>query len=502
MRVWPKTLRTRLIVLIVAIALPALISGSFSILLAERALVAEKQEKLFGVTRMLDHYLQGSFDDLLITHEERIADRVHKIDILNQRLSAVTDQVCQAYPGIGAGYYSKSLDGIITYGPSHSYGTTVGLPISANHEGRMVMATGQPRIQEGELVRGAIMNVMYPIIRRQEVIGYIWANELTSDIELQLRTMRHNILLALTIGILFGLAGVVLLVDRLIADINGIKQGLVGLKQDLNYQLPSLTGELGEITAAINDMAQGLIAKQQLEDQVQRVERLALAGELAAGLAHEIRNPLMAVKGFAQLLQEQVTPYEQAQYSAIIVRETQRMNRLVEELLYFARPVAAGTGGADIHTVIRESLSLLEPKAMRTQIEITSCLAPDLPAVAADRERLKQVVVNLLINAFQAVGEQGSITVHALLNATTGMVEIQITDSGVGISPEHIGKLFNPFFTTREDGAGLGLSVAQRLMSGWGGEILVDSTLGQGSTFTLVLPQQKEGSDETTGSGS
>ncbi len=486
---WPGSLRGRLLILtVVIVALPIVASGYFMIVSAEQALVAEKQQKLFGAARILDEHLTGTYDGILSRQAILPIGREERIAALNRELAAYTDEIAAAYPGIGVGYYSRDLDAIITYGPSRIYADKVGLPIGPAHEGRIVMATGLPRVQEGALVRGEIMNAMHPIVRDGRVIGYIWANEFTADIQAQIGAMTKHVYISIVLGLLLGVVGVGYLVSWLATDIGRIKGSLMRLKSDLAYRLPRLNGEMNEIATAINDMADGLAAKRRLEEQVQRAERLALAGELAAGLAHEIRNPMMAVKGFAQLLREEITPAEQNEYTDIIIKETARMNRLIEELLTFARPPAAGIGPVDVNDLVADSLLLFEPKAAHSRIDIIRSLAPQLPQVKVDSERLKQVIINILMNAGQAVDHDGEIRVATGFEASDRTVRISVSDTGVGIAPENIGKLFDPFFTTKDDGTGLGLSVAERLMESWGGKILVDSTLGRGSVFTLVLP--------------
>jgi two-component system sensor histidine kinase HydH len=494
---WPGSLRGRLLILtVVIVALPIVASGYFMMVSAEKALVAEKQQKLFGAARILDEYLVGTYDDILNRLAVPPGDREECITALNRELAAFTDQIAAAYPGIGVGYYSRDLDAIITYGPSNIYADKVGLPIGPTHEGRIVMATGIPRVQEGDLVRGQIMNAMHPIVRDGRVIGYIWANEFTADIQAQIGAMTKQVYITIVLGLIVGILGIFYLVGWLATDIERIKDSLMRLKGDLAHRMPRLSGEMNEIATAINDMADGLSTKRRLEEQVQRAERLALAGELAAGLAHEIRNPMMAVKGFAQLLREEITPAEQNEYTDIIIKETARMNRLIEELLTFARPPAVGIGPVDVNDLVADSLILFEPKAAHSRIEIIRTLAPGLPQVRVDSERLKQVIINVLINAGQAVDHDGEIRVATRYEPGDRTVRISVADTGVGIAPENIGKLFDPFFTTKDTGTGLGLSVADRLMESWGGKILVDSTLGRGSVFTLVLPALEGDSHE------
>ena len=213
---------------------------------------------------------------------------------------------------------------------------------------------------------------------------------------------------------------------------------------------------------------------------------------------------MMAVKGFAELLKEEITPAEQGEYADIIVRETVRINRLIEELLTFARPTAATIRQTDVNSVVADSLLLLEPKAAHSRIEVSRDFASGLPPVMVDSERLKQVLINILINAGQAVGCDGHIGIRTRYEAADDTVRVSVADTGVGIAPDNIGKLFDPFFSTKDAGTGLGLSVVERLMTSWGGKILVESTLGRGSTFTLVLPAAKGDGDgsQRPGTGS
>jgi len=488
----PKSLHAKLqLFIILAVAVPTLVAGHLMIVQAEDALVAEKQNKLFGMARVLDQNLNGAYEDILTRHEARNASREEKITILNRELQEYTDEVAKAYPGSGVGYYNKELDAIITYGPSHIYADKVGLPISTGHEGRVVMDTGVPRVQEGDLVRGAIMNAMHPIVREGKVIGYIWANEFTSDIQDQIAGMKWHAYSNIIVGLLLGIAGVVFLINRFMADIDKIREGLLTLKSDLNYEMPMLNGEMGAISLAINEMAHGLMTQKKLEAQVQRAERLAGVGEVAAGLAHEIRNPLMAIRGFAQLVGEENDTKKKTEYLAIITQEVDRMNRLIEQLLYLARPQDTAVTLVDVNAVLESTLLLIETQTIRRHIGISLALDMSIPKVRVNAEQMKQVILNLIINALQAMDGPGQITIDSHYDVGKDAVHVAIGDTGKGIDPSDIAKLFDPFFTTKDDGTGLGLSVAQRLMENWDGKILVESVLGQGSKFTLVFPAAK-----------
>lgn len=483
-----KSLRARLLLLTITLgALPIIASSLFITLSTEQALVWEKQQKLFGAARILDLHLEGSYGDLLRKLGGHELPKEEKIRVLNAALREFTDKVAAAYPGIGVGYYSKELDAIITYGPSSVYWQTVGLPISEEHQGRLVMETGQARVQEGQLVRGNIMNAMYPIVRNEQTIGYIWANELTEDIQAQVWNMKGNVYVASILGLLLGLAGVSTIVNSLTRHINQINTGVAHLHDDLDYRLPKMSGELGEVSLGINRLAEELALKRQLEAQVQRAERLAAVGEMAAGFAHEVRNPLMSIRGFAQLLQEEAAVGPHQDYLKIIVGETERMNKLIEQLLHYARPQVNRIESVQVNEVIESTLLLIETQARQARIQMIRQLEPQLPSITVDSEQLKQVLLNIIINAIQASGEKGTIKISSRVSADGTQVEVSIADTGHGIPAELMERIFDPFFTTKEQGTGLGLSVAFRLMETWNGSVRVESKVGQGSIFTLIF---------------
>jgi two-component system sensor histidine kinase HydH len=494
---WPRSLRNRLLLLMIAVvALPTLVSGYLMAVSAEAALMEEKQEKLFGAARMLERHLDGTFDDILARQGCLDAAKDIKVAALNRELQPYTDLVADVYPGIGVGYYVKDLDIQATYGPSRFYAKQVGLAIGPEHQGRIVMATGEPRVQVGELMRGPIMNAMLPIIRNGQVVGYIYANELTAAVEEQSGMMKRQMYFIMVLGLLVGVSGIFFLVNKLTLDIKKITDGLTNLKLDLTNRIPKLDGEMGEIAATINDMSQELLGIKQLEEQVQYVERLTLVGEVAAGLAHDIRNPLMAIRGFAQLLQENSADKEQAEYAAIIVKETKRMDKLIEQLLTFARPAKGEIALVDINQVLDSTLLLINTKATLGQIEIIREGSADLPLVRADGEQLRQVLLNILINSVQAITTgEGRIFINAYYEQEAEMVHICIQDTGIGIPPENLDKIFNPFFTTKPQGTGLGLAVAHRLVESWDGKIIAESLPEGGSLFTVVLTCAKGVSD-------
>jgi nitrogen-specific signal transduction histidine kinase len=237
-------------------------------------------------------------------------------------------------------------------------------------------------------------------------------------------------------------------------------------------------------------------------EQLKERDRLAALGQMAAGLAHEIRNPLASIKGAAQIIEEISGPLvgdrPEAELVNVIVEEVDRLSRVVSDFLSYARPATGKGGAVNVDAVLRRTLQLVA--AGQDQAEITLDLSPDLPAVEMDPERMHQVFLNLALNALQAMEgcalrrldiSTRARTVRSSMGPRRGVaeyVETRFSDTGPGIAPEVIGSIFIPFFTTKENGIGLGLPVCQRLVRDAGGEIEVRSQLGRGTIFTVVLP--------------
>ncbi|WP_151191937.1 histidine kinase dimerization/phospho-acceptor domain-containing protein [Desulfotomaculum copahuensis] len=407
-------LRYQLMLLTILLAVVPLVATSyFMIQKASQGLLREKEWWLYGLARQLDQAMPGSFNDILAAEGLTGANRETKIRALNRALRDVTDRVAAAYPGVGVGYYSRDLDAIITYGPSSQYQDKVGLSIGKDHRGRQVMADGRPQVQIGNLVRGDIVNAMIPIRRHGRVIGYIWANVFTSAVHDQVVNMLRPFYAVLLLALLMALAGSALLSNRVACRVEAIKDGLERLKHGPGLRLRPLPGEMGEIAAAINDMVD---RREELEEQVRRVERLAAVGELAAGMAHEIRNPLTAISGFAQYLARVLPPGgELHQHADIITTEVLRVDRIIQQMLDFARPRENFLLAADINQLVDEVLLLIKGQAEKRQVAVEFAPAAGLPAVPVDSQQIKQVFLNLALNAVQVMSGGGRLAVETAM---------------------------------------------------------------------------------------
>lgn len=222
-----------------------------------------------------------------------------------------------------------------------------------------------------------------------------------------------------------------------------------------------------------------------------RHQRMAALGQLAAGVAHEINNPLGGILTFATLVQEAL-PVDSPIRGDVdeIVRQADRCRRIVQELLEFSRQREVRRGSHDLNDVLSRTLALLERQASFQNITVVRELAPDLPAAVIDESQMQQVFMNLIMNAVDAMGEHGTLTVQTGHDPQRGVIFARVRDTGCGI-PDHLREaIFDPFFTTKAPGkgTGLGLAVVCRIVQAHGGELQVESEVGQGSTFTVVLP--------------
>ncbi len=233
--------------------------------------------------------------------------------------------------------------------------------------------------------------------------------------------------------------------------------------------------------------------------RLQERDRLAALGQMAAGLAHEVKNPLGAIKGAAQLLNEPAdgTPVDPTagEFLSIILEEVERLDRVVGSVLDYARPSKGNPGETDVNSVVRRTLQVLSSDRDE-DCSFETDLVADLPMVRADAEQLRQVLINLMRNAVQAMNGSGRVLVstraRSARTALPEWVEVSVRDDGPGIAPQVLKSLFVPFFTTKDRGTGLGLAISQRVVEEMGGRIEVASQPGAGSTFTVVLPAVSE----------
>lgn len=248
-------------------------------------------------------------------------------------------------------------------------------------------------------------------------------------------------------------------------------------------------GVLKNIVCYAKDVTQ----QKQVEHRMQQTEKLVALGQLAAGVAHEINNPLGIILCYTDLLKEGFVDLpDKVEDLSIIEKHVKNCQRIVHDLLSFARNQQTTRASGSLNAAIEQVVSMVSSQLAKQGIAVVQKLDPDIPLLEMDAEKMKQVFMNLFINAAQAIGENGEIGVESLCLRSKGQVKIVVRDTGPGIAPDIQDKIFEPFFTTKgpRDGTGLGLSLSYGIIRDHGGEIYVQSEPGKGAAFTIILPLQ------------
>ena len=232
---------------------------------------------------------------------------------------------------------------------------------------------------------------------------------------------------------------------------------------------------------------------QDMIDSLVKSERLVTLGKLATTVAHEVRNPLGGIRGATQLLQmtdegDAVSRPENAEYTNVIIREVDRLNRVIEELLAFGKPDTLNFAPHNIRHLIDDTVLICQPEFDQKHIRVDLEHQLDCPLVSINSDGLTQVLLNLFRNAVESMEDGGVLSVHTQYDNGSMMVRIRVQDSGRGISPQQASQLFDPFYTTKQKGTGLGLSISQQIVEEHGGTIGVDVTRSQGTAFVVGLP--------------
>lgn len=271
-----------------------------------------------------------------------------------------------------------------------------------------------------------------------------------------------------------------------------IEMDLPRLKGTFHFVVYALHDQDGKFSGSIN-VLKDITAEKRLQAQLIQSEKMAATGRLAASIAHEINNPLQAIQGCLDLAQANSTAEKQQRYLAMAQSELSRLASIVQRMLDFYRPTTGTPAPLDVRAVVGDALELGQKRLEHARIVVQTEWEPDVPLINGVGNQLKQVFLNLVLNAIEAMPHGGNLHIRGqMLDENGKWLTITFTDSGVGISPEARDKIFEPFYTTKADGTGLGLSVCHNIIASHGGRVTVESVEGQGSSFTVWLPVGKE----------
>lgn len=250
-----------------------------------------------------------------------------------------------------------------------------------------------------------------------------------------------------------------------------------------SYPVFGPEGALSYIVLLRRDITQ----RTYMERRLQQSEKLAAVGELSTFIAHEIRNPLFAIAGFANsLLRTPGLDDKSREKVSIILEESNRLDKILKNILNFARPTQGKAGQVNVGGVARQTMDLMAIGCQNQKIDVKVEIAPGLPMAKGDPELLKQCIINMVKNSMEAMPDGGLLTLSCFLRADH--VVLEVADTGRGIAAEHLDQVFNPFFSTKDKGSGLGLAMTKKILDEAGGAVELESEVGQGTQVRLVLP--------------
>ena len=355
----------------------------------------------------------------------------------------------------------------------------------------------------------------------EEIIGMLYTGMLEKPyIDIRDRVIRTYVLLA-ALGTLFVLAVISFLASTITRPLRAMVEATDKIARgDLDHRVEiESRDEIGQLSRSFNRMTEDLknanenltqwaktLEKRveertrelrEMQDYLIKSEKLASLGKMAAGVAHEINNPLTSILINAYLLLEkQGLEDEFRENLTLIADETSRCAQIVKGLLEFARQTPSKKAGANINEIIERTAQLLEKQALVRNIKFVKDLDQEIPPLEVDKNKIQQVFWNLMLNACEAMIGGGTLTITSRLSADRESAEVHFADTGVGIPRENIHKLFDPFFTTKSAGTGLGLAVSYGIIQQHGGKIEVKSEVGRGAVFTVELPLEEKGEDD------
>lgn len=542
--------------------------------------------------------------------------KVSAVKPLSSGVRQAFNEINRLYPGVELGYYSIEHQAIIIGNLPGDLSISEAFSLQQQNWFNQVVKSRQRTIIQAGTGETGRLEGYAPVIKAGKVLGVVWAKEDLDEILGEIERSRRNAYGIMVIGLLVGVGGTALFVNGFVEGVKGIKTGLEKLKGDLHYVLPESPGEIGEISASINNLSdellkmrsyteiildsidEGILAVNEagrviiindaavhllgldnanalgqeftavlgegelaemlwstlgqekgLRDQklsltlaargqmellagtsvlrdyrgkflgvaltvrditerekllriFRRNERLSALGTLVAGVAHEIRNPLTAIRGYVQFWMKKSREQQPSEKSLqTINREINRLNDLVEKLLYFARPGKARMAFHDINQILVRVLTFVQ-EINQVSVEVGTHFAAELPPVYCDRDQIERVFNNIVFNACQAMPQGGKLSVESRYEAQADVVRVAIRDTGEGIPAENLSALFNPFFTTKAKGTGLGLAIAHEIVRTHGGDIEVSSIEDEGSEFVIILPRMGTGDPGSQGTDS
>jgi signal transduction histidine kinase len=335
-----------------------------------------------------------------------------------------------------------------------------------------------------------------PLVSDEQVVGAVWVR---IHVEKNMPIVKIRRILNRTTVVAIAGFFVLMFISALFRDeIQGIKKELVNIRGNTGYRLKKRWGIFGYIASTINEMLDTIekedLRRQKLEKQLHQKEKMASLGTMVAGVAHEVKTPLSIIKTRLQIWDKEIKAGREVQGLVsheslqMVVDETDRLTSLVNRLLVFSRPIDKKLKMTDVNLLITEVVNFVSIETGNRGLIIESSLKPDLPLIPLDQSTIRQVLINILGNSCDSMPGGGNIIVRSDLDSEGGCVIISVIDTGSGIPEDVMGSIFDPFFTLKDNGVGLGLAISYQIVKAHKGDIVIRNNPDAGVTCTIQLP--------------
>ncbi|WP_176215588.1 ATP-binding protein [Sporomusa malonica] len=462
-----------------------------------RLLLYEKEVQLAKIVSALAQRLPQSFEEILRQENVFSGTNEDKLRALNRQLQPIVTEVAAWYPGHNLGYYSPELKVVAVWPWDNSF-----LGVKASDSSLVVYETS--RMETAYLNKstipgeGPLLAVTYPLHNNGKIVGHVWADIKTEDIESEfyfLLFRNLGIICAIWLAVLMTIKWTFTKLDKSL--VNFVMQVKSGDFDRVKLQeFPQLVPVLDTVSTLRQHLANEFERREKVKEEMIKLDRLNLVSRMAAGVAHEIRNPMTVVMGFIQMMSNKADA-KWRERALVILEELKHINMIVTDFLSLARNKRVDKQLMQLNQIIEAMAPLIYAESENRGIFVSLSLKNALPIVNLDGKEIVQLISNLTRNALEAMEQGGTFEISTLDHC--GVIELCIRDNGCGISDEHLDKIFDPFYTTKDQATGLGLAVCKSIVDRHGGDIRIESNLGRGTTvivsFRAADSQENEGRD-------
>ncbi|MFC4321411.1 ATP-binding protein [Litchfieldia salsa] len=434
-----------------------------------------RAKEIYNVAKLLEMNLNFAFDDILTKENAHNQSNQEKVRILNEEIQPLLENYSRLYPHLGMGYYSIDLDSVIAIAPEFKEDFLKRVPRTFPYF--KSYKTGKHEyVYSGDSIAWygkSIFAITYPIEKDGRIIGHTWTNIKMDDLYENVTKYLINLLL-------FGLFLLLLLIIFIKVVFNNIEKQIKevtdAIISDSNHQSNILLPELDK-------MAEKLKSQKKYEEEISKLDKLSSIGEMAATIAHEIRNPLTTIRGFLQLKSVDL-PEKEMIYNQVMIEELDRANDIITEYLTLAKSADSyHFEQKNLNRIIEEMFPLIESYAIKENKTAILELGV-IPDIELNKKEMKQLILNICRNGIEAMNQCGHLTIKTTLSSCENEVIMEISDEGIGIPAAILENIGQPFLTTKSGGNGLGLSVCYRIAKNHNATIDIN-TSPSGSTFII-----------------